>query len=152
MSHLSSRDRQDQGHGDNVAHALTPAVPFPDTLLRTALSSRLPDGTLIIAWPIDLAGMPTLNADEMKRTLGRKLPKLDEHQPPGGRTLLVLENRDVQLPNHDTITDAIQTALAGNPDLPSPDAIVVIDELGPERTLTFVKDGDRWYDDVPETI
>lgn len=136
----------------NVASATTPDVPFPVTLLRAASSSRHPDGELTVRWSVDVTAMPALNLDEMRRALGNKLPKLDEHQPKGGCTLLVLENRDLQLPSHDTITDAIRAALAEQPDLPLPDAIVVVDEIGTDRTLTFIKDSDRWYDDVPDTV
>jgi hypothetical protein len=131
----------------NVTQTVPPQVPFPVTLGRHPSSTAHPDGALTVASMVEPAELPALNIVQMSSSLNEKLPKLEQHRPPGGRTLLVLENRDIQLPNHDSITYAIRAALAENLNLPKPDAIVVVDKIGAARTLTFINDDDRWYDE-----
>jgi len=133
---------------NNVASAGQPELPFPVQLIRFECSEEL-DGRVGIASSIDLAALPERNVEEMRRALERKLPKLEEHRPPGeSRTLLIFENRDIQLPNPFTIASAVHTALDELTTFPPPDAIVVVHAIGDERGLTWVKDGGVPYQEV----
>src|SRR5207253_3191603 len=89
--------------GTNVSEGGPPELPFPVRLLRTQPAEGMTDGVLRITWPMDMNALPTRNVEEMKRALERKLPKLEKHRPANGLTLLVLENRDIQLVNPDNV-------------------------------------------------
>jgi hypothetical protein len=129
----------------NVASAGPPELPFEVQLLRFECPQEL-DGRLDVGTPIDLDALPGRTAEEMRRALHKKLPKLEAHRPEGeGRTLLIFENQDIQLPNPFTIASAVHTALDELSTLPPPDAVVVVHAIGDERGLSWVKDGDVPY-------
>ena len=59
-----------------------------------------------------------LRLNRIKTAMGRKLPKLGKWNADGARTVVVLENRDMALSNHGVIYDAVESALAGQADVP----------------------------------
>lgn len=132
----------------NVAHGVPPAVPFPVSLLRTEHFDGVPEGRLDVRWPFDLEELPTKSREQMVTSLRAKLPKLDEHRPKGGVTLLILENQDIQLVNPDNVYEAVRAALTDASELVVPDAIVVANIIGGEQGLSWVKDGDRWHPEL----
>ena len=129
----------------NVANATPPEVPFPVQLLRTEHWEGVPSGDLSVRWPFDMTVLPLLSVEEMERALRKKLPKLEEHRPLGGITLLVLENQDIQLVNIDNVAGSIRAALAAAPELPIPDAIVMVNVCGAPIGLQWLKDHDVWH-------
>lgn len=132
-------------HGaTNVASAGPPEVPFPVSLLRTEQWEGVPEGALSLRWPIDFDQLPDARVEQMVSTLNRKLPKLEEHRPPGGRTVLVLENQDIQLVNPDIVTESIRQALSLTT-LTVPDAIVMVNVIGGSAGLSWLKDGWSWH-------
>jgi hypothetical protein len=137
-----------RGYGStpmNVAAAVPPDVPFPLQLMRSPHSEGVADGDLRVGWPFDMDVLPTRNIDEMSRLLRRKLPKLEEHRPDGGLTMLLLENQDIQLVNPDNVSTALRSALDANQDLTIPDIIVMINVIGDERGISWFKDRDGWH-------
>ncbi len=128
----------------NVAAAGPPTVPFPVSLLRTERWEGLQEGTLSLRWPINFDQLPDARVEQMVSTLKRKLPKLEEHRPPGGHTVLILENRDIQLVNPDIVTQSIQQALR-LVTLTAPDAIVLVNVIGETTGLSWLKDRSSWH-------
>jgi hypothetical protein len=94
-----------------------------------------------------MEALPDERLVEMRRSLRRKLPKLEEHRRPDGRTMLVFENQDIQLVNAFIVVDAISAALQLETDLPAPDVIVMANVFGEAEALTWLKDGDVWHPD-----
>lgn len=130
-----------RGH---VARAEPPEVPFPVSLMVFEASERRPAGSLDLRREIDLDELPALQAEQTGRVLARKLPKLEEHRPRHGRTLLIFEQPDTQLVNTGSATRAIHSALAADVVIPEPDAIVLVytfDRWG----LDWIKDSDGWF-------
>ncbi len=80
----------------------------------------------------------------MVRTLERKLPKLELRRPVDGLTVLLLENQDLQLVNPDNVTNALRSALDQCPHLTEPNYILMINVIGNERGISWIKDPSGW--------
>jgi hypothetical protein len=133
-------------HGaTNVLRAGPPTLPFSVSLLRTEQWEGVPEGTLHLRWPIDFEALSTARLRQMGSSLQRKLPKLEEHRAPGGLTLLIFENQDIQLVNADIVADSIRSVLSDQPDLAVPDAIVMANVFGGSEALTWLKDHEIWH-------
>lgn len=133
----------------NVATAGPPVLPFTVTLLRTEGFEGVPDGTLQLRWPIDFEQLASARLDQMASTLQAKLPKLEDQRPPNGRTILILENRDIQLVNAHVVTDSVRGAL-DRTGLQPPDAVVVAHYIGDTAGATWIKDRDRWHPELTD--
>jgi hypothetical protein len=84
-----------------------PAVPFPVKLYR--LQSRIFQGKLNVVHAVS-----NVESQRLKRittALKKKMPKLAAWQrDAGARTVLVLEENDIQLTNHEVVTKAVLKA------------------------------------------
>lgn len=138
--------------GSHFVAAQPPDVPFPVTLMRWEPFEGEPDGTLIIRRPIDLDELAAMNVEQTAIALARKLPKLEEHRPAGGRTLLVFEEPGIELVNVDSATRAVRSALAATPGMPAPDAVVLVYTISDPWLLMWIKDGDAWNPDLDRSI
>lgn len=136
-------------HGPtNVATGCRPDLPFRVRLVRHPPAEGVPDGFMLLRWSIDLDDLPDRHTERMRATLRNKLPKLHQHVPRDGRTVLILENDDIELVNDDNVTTAIKAALTQEPDLEPPGAIVVVHTIGKPWGMTWIKDHDEWYPDI----
>jgi hypothetical protein len=121
-----------------------PELPFAVKLYRWA-PRGMPEGSLDLMRGLDIEQLPARSLEQARIALAKKLPKLEEHRPTGGRTLLVFEEPRFQLVNTTAATDAVHGALRAAPELPSPDAIVLVYTNGERWHVDWIKDGLDWH-------
>lgn len=130
----------------HIACGQPPVVPFAVDLSRWEKFEDQADGALSLRRPIDLEKLPSMNLEQTRIAVAKKLPKLEEHRPANGRTLLIFEEPGIELVNTDSATKSIRAALDERPDLPRPDAVVLAYTVGP--CAMWIKDGSRWHPDL----
>ena len=129
---------------DHFVEGGPPELPFAVKLYRWAPRGTR-EGTLDLMRGLDMEQLPARSLEQARETLAKKLPKLEEHRPTGGRTLLVFEEPGFQLVNTTAATDAVRGALSAAPGLPVPDAIVLVYTNGERWRVEWIKDGYDWY-------
>lgn len=127
----------------HFAVVLPPETPIPLSLYR--FQGPPDDGSLDLSRFIDASHLDLLRRERARTALQKKLPKLAEHRPPDGRSVLVLENPDIQLVNAGNTADALKGAAEDEPALPMPDVILLVHFIGPSWWVDWLKDGDDWY-------
>jgi hypothetical protein len=112
------RNSEPRGHETSTT-GVPPGLSFELVLSRQVDWNLAPrfDGVLT------LGRFGPKNVDEqrqaqMVRALNRKCPKLQKFKQLGVRTVLLLEDADLSLSNHVTVSDAFEAACVGRSDLP----------------------------------
>jgi hypothetical protein len=131
-----------------------PGIPFPATLVKWSFTSipDIPDGQSPLSGrfsvrPVVSGNIETARVERLGKACDDKFPKLAAwKRDDGARTILVLEENDISLTNHQSVAEALTAAEAGRTDLP--DEVYVV---GTGLDLWFVtclrRDGKTYYDD-----
>ncbi len=129
----------------HYATAGPPSIPIPLSLYRWLDG---PQGELTLGRLVDNERLDVLRRERARAALAKKLPKLAEQRPMNGRSVLVLENPDMSLVNTWNTATAVKGALEDAPDLPHPDAILLVNTIGPRWWIDWLKDGRDWYPEL----
>lgn len=122
-----------------------PGVPFPCSLHRLAAIGPM-RGRFDIVYLVK-GDLETARADRLSETCQKKFGKLAEWKRSyGARTILVLEDADIQLTNHQLVADALSRAEKARTD--KPDEIYLVSTFLdiPWYVTCLRREGRSYYD------
>jgi hypothetical protein len=119
--------------GQTIHRAQPPGVPFEFTLQRWSRDWHATTFQIAQAVKGDLAA---LRRERIERACRKKYPKLAAWRASGARTVLVLEDNDVQLTNESLVADAVLSAER------------TIDCVRPDEIYLVTTFNDPWYGHV----
>jgi hypothetical protein len=128
-----------------------PGMPFQFQLYRRSFDF-LPDGRCELSDQLHILYFASGNVQggrvtRLEKTCDDKLPKLGSwKRSDGAETVLVLEENDISLTNHQRVFDALADAEAGRTDLPD-EVYVVGTSIEPWLVTCLRRDGKTYYDD-----
>jgi hypothetical protein len=121
-------------------------VPFPVSLHRLAAPGLL-RGRFTVVHLVD-DNLEAERLDRIREACERKFPKLAVwKRSHGARTVLVLEDRDIQLTNHQLVYEALCRAERGRPDAPDEVFLVSTFLEKPWWVTCLRRGGESYYDD-----
>jgi len=130
---------------------LAPGTPFEFELYRRSFDF-LPGGHSELSNQLHIlyfasGDVQSARVVRLEKTCDDKLPKLGYwKRSDGAKTVLVLEENDISLTNHQRVFDALTDAEAGRTDIPD-EVYVVGTSIEPWHVTCLRRDGKTYYDD-----
>ena len=128
--------------GENV-----PEVPFKFSLHRAKFPGYTELGGRIVLRPFVDGDLDAARQARLREACEKKFPKLAKwKRDKGAYTILVLEENDISLTNHQRVTDALELAEAGMVDTPD-EVFLVSTCFSPWHVSCLRRPGATYYDD-----